>query len=107
MNDPELGMSVRLTETAIVVTLPILTIEMATPYALDQHSEGWTVVDARAFARAVLLELEAEQEDGTTIVAEMFDEVFRRAVDNGADGIEEPTPAPPRGQRWTRKTAVV
>jgi hypothetical protein len=104
--DPEVGMSVRLTDRDIVITLPVLTLEFAVPYALDSAEERWKVTDAQAFARDVVRELHNEQEDGTTIVAEMFDEVFRRALEQGGEGVDfnMPEPEPPRGEHWTHKS---
>ena len=48
-------------------------------------------------------ELKQEKEDGTTIIHEIFDEVFRRAVDAGAWGVEEIKNGPelPRKDNWT------
>jgi hypothetical protein len=50
------------------------------------------VTDVNVFADAILDELLAEQEDGTTLVHEMFDKAAERAVENGCEGIELPEP---------------
>lgn len=48
------------------------------------------VTDADLFAEAILYELNAESEDGTTIVHKMFDQAVENAIENGAEGIELP-----------------
>lgn len=110
------GLFVGIRKGALVVELALSGLGYAAPYALDQDgTDRWSVTDENEFGRAVLIELLRESEDGTTIVHEMFDEVFRRAVDMGAEGIEEGEspegieegPPPPRGsQRWTYWTGT-
>ena len=50
---------------------------------------GWRVTDGAAFARDLVHELNAESEDGTTVVHLMFDRAIERAIENGAQGVEE------------------
>jgi len=48
------------------------------------------VTDHDAFTKEVLAMLRREEEDGTTIVHEMFDKAVEMAIENGAEGIEIP-----------------
>jgi hypothetical protein len=68
--------------------------------AAAHHPEFWDgesgldkpnipVTDKILFARAVLMELQAEEEDGTTMLQELLDEAMKRAVENGCDGIDD------------------
>ena len=48
------------------------------------------VTSADTFACEVVRELEREEEDGTTPVHSLLDDVCMKAIDNGADGVELP-----------------
>ena len=47
------------------------------------------ITDADAFAKELVGELNAEQEDGTTSIHRMFDKAIWAAFENGAEGVEE------------------
>jgi hypothetical protein len=57
------------------------------------HSDNIEVVDANLFATELVLTLQEEAEDGTTLVHRMFDSAILRAYENGADGVKEAAPA--------------
>lgn len=52
------------------------------------------VLDADLFASEVVTELTREEEDGTTVVHQLFDQAFLDAIENGADGIQMPGDEP-------------
>jgi hypothetical protein len=52
--------------------------------------EGPKVTDIHAWCRAVLRVLNAESEDGSTLMTRVFDKAFLEAVEAGAEGIEIP-----------------
>lgn len=69
-------------------------------HAAAHHPEFWDgesgldkpnipVTDKLIFARAVLMELQDEEEDGTTMLHRLFDEAMKRAVENGCEGVDE------------------
>lgn len=47
-----------------------------------------TITNAQAFAQAVMHELTAESETGTTVVHRMLDKAGMDAIDHGAEGVE-------------------
>jgi len=93
MSDPS-RLDVELTDDAIVIRLPFETLTFAVtccPLLWDGDlDEGPTVTDVQAFARAVLEELRYEEEDGSTPVHRMYDRVFERACEMGAERIRMP-----------------
>jgi hypothetical protein len=59
----------------------------------DEESGEWAtpeVTDADKFAIEVVCELEAEAEDGTTLVHIAFDRAAANAIENGAQGVKLP-----------------
>lgn len=75
----------------IVIRVPILAVPFAASVAFDEAygEHGYSVTDAAEFARAIVGELRAEEEDGTTLVHRMLDKASTRALENGAEGIAE------------------
>lgn len=53
-----------------------------------QYEERLKITDKAAFLREFVRELQAEAEDGTTLVHRMLDAAFEQAVENGAEGID-------------------
>lgn len=47
------------------------------------------ITDESAFARALVAEMNREDEDGSTVIHLMFDKAIHLASEAGADGIEE------------------
>lgn len=45
------------------------------------------ITDAKGFAKDVVIELNREEEDGTTLVHRMFDQAFLRVAENGSEHI--------------------
>lgn len=48
------------------------------------------ITDAAKFAEAVVVELNRDSEDGSTLLTNMFDEAFQAAAEWGAEGIVFP-----------------
>lgn len=77
----------------IVIRVPLAAIPCAAlvafdeQYGFEQHS--LEVVDVDVFAGELVLELNRESEDGTTLVHLMLDRAVIRATENGAQGIED------------------
>lgn len=74
----------------IVIRMPINGIADAVRGANSLHA--WNtpiqVTDARAFAEDVCRTLNSDDEQGTTMVHELFDKAFSSAADDGAEGVE-------------------
>lgn len=47
------------------------------------------VTDVKAFAAAVVEELDREEENGATLVHHLFDRAMEEAVENGCEGIDD------------------
>lgn len=65
--------------------------------AYNDAKDEWEypkVTDPDVFAKEVVRELLQEEEDGTTLVHKMFDAAINEAIENGAEGIDVPSPAP-------------
>lgn len=73
----------------IVIRIDIETLPIAVEGGIDLGTiaSGGRVVDAYAFAKEVVYALNDEEEDGTTLVHEMFDAAFDDALDMGAQGV--------------------
>lgn len=74
----------------IVIRLPIDSIPMALKIAIDMGtvSDDVELTDATTFAKFIVDELNAEDEEGTTELMAVFDEAMERAINNGADGVD-------------------
>lgn len=59
-----------------------------------EEFEAPVVTNADAFAKEVLLQLLAEEEDGTTLVHKMFDKACEEALEQGGEGIDYPGDKP-------------
>lgn len=90
-------MTVGIEGEEIVIRTPIDSLSDAFKGAVElgRIPKGFVVTDQRAFAQAVLSELLDEDEQGTTIVHELFDQAMNNALENGADGVDEAPPEPP------------
>lgn len=56
----------------------------------EEHNdfEPPLIVDLNTWCKEVVIELNREKEDGTTLVHEMFDKAFQNAAESGAEGIK-------------------
>lgn len=75
----------------LVISIGIETLRHAialSPYMLNfvDFSEP-RIIDDDVFARDVLLELDREDEDGTTLVHLALDKAAERAIENGSEGV--------------------
>lgn len=76
----------------IVIRLDIDVLDGAVEQLWSCGRYGWPrykVTDKAAFARAFVAELNEEEEDGTTPIHLLFDNAAMRAIENGAEGVEE------------------
>ncbi len=74
----------------LVIRLPIdalVTATEACPAFEPIEDSAPKVTDPREWMKAVVDELNHEEEDGTTLVHLMLDEAFEKAADQGAEGI--------------------
>ncbi len=58
--------------------------------ACAEALDGLVVTDPSTFSKEVLHALKDEEEDGTTLVHRMLDDAIRNAIEQGAEGIEDP-----------------
>ncbi len=85
-------------EPVIVIRVPFSVL----PDALEQNPRdgsyvGGKVTSVQGFANEVVRELNAEAEDGTTPIHELFDRAMAAAIENGSEWYEFPerdTPKP-------------
>ena len=84
-------MEVKLENDTIIISLPIENIPAVVEgsWASGFMETRMKVSNAEAFARDLLHALNAEQEDGTTVVHRMFDKAIDDAIEQGAQGIED------------------
>ena len=87
---PKKRLSVSIDSDAIVIRLPLSTLPVvvhSAPWNMDENGDPIAVVaDAVVLASEVVRELKCEEEDGTTLVHEMFDKAIERAFETGAEG---------------------
>ena len=94
----EIALKVKLDGEDLVIRLPPDVLKDATErrpvleHFCDEHNdfEPPTVTHLPTWRKEVLRALNAEREDGTTLVHLMFDQAFKNAVEAGAEGIEIP-----------------
>lgn len=56
----------------------------------DYYLDDIIVTDQNEFAQAILEQLNAEEEDGSTMVHRMLERAAEKAVENGCEGVELP-----------------
>ena len=59
--------------------------------ACEEVFDGLVVDNESAFSKEVLRTLKDEEEDGTTLVHRMFDNAIREAIEQGAEGVGDPS----------------
>lgn len=86
----------------LMIEIGIDTLAFATTESpkLQRYDDGDyltpKVTDADEWAREVVRALNDEEEDGSTPLTRFLDDVFQRAVDDGAQGIVMPAEEPGR-----------
>lgn len=93
MSDREQPLRVEITdEGLLLISIGIETlghaVELKPGYSKSDGSSAVTITNIDQFAAAVALELESEEEDGTTLVHIALDEAADQAIENGAEGID-------------------
>lgn len=91
-------LEVGLRDGVLSITIGVDTFRTAIEFApdlevYDEEEDDFArpkIVDADAFAKDLLAELEREEEDGTTMVHRMLDRAAAEAMENGCFGIQEP-----------------
>lgn len=51
-------------------------------------SERWKVTDEPTFAKELMIQMNRESENGTTLVHRMCDEAIKKVLESGGDGID-------------------
>jgi hypothetical protein len=78
----------------IAITIGIETIAHAAPFSTEKLTEEGkfhrpVITDKKTLAAAVIEQLLAEREDGSTPVTRMLDECIVSAIESGCDGVAE------------------
>lgn len=55
----------------------------------NDHIQENSISDKRQFAKDVVYELTDEREDGSSLLADLFDEAEKNAVENGSLGLKD------------------
>ena len=84
---------VDLDEDRVVISMGVNTLKCCADHAPQFYDDELgrqtvLVTDAHAFAHEVVRMLGSEDEVGSSLVIEMFDQAMDRAVDDGCDGVE-------------------
>lgn len=91
-------LNVAIVDGRLEITMGVETFKTAVQYGPDfgniSDPEEIDVYDPDTFANEVLRCLEAEEEDGTTVIHRMLDRAIERAVEHGAEGIRLPEDEP-------------
>jgi len=81
------GIKVSLNEGRIIISLDIKTLA----FCANEHPlffvDPVKVTDAQVFAEEIVRVLKEEQEDGSTILTNLFDDAIVMAVEDGCEGI--------------------
>lgn len=87
---PDMSGRAVLLNDAITITLPVahLAAVVEGSWAMGALDTRWKITDAAAFARDLVNELNAEDEQGTTRIHRMLDGAIEEAIEQGAEGIE-------------------
>ena len=54
----------------------------------DEYIRNFAITDAKEFAQDVMLALQHEEEDGSTPLSKLFDEMGQAAIDDGSTGVD-------------------
>lgn len=73
----------------ISIDVSALPVILSGSLAVRNADPLYRVTDAHAFAAELVLALNHEDEDGSTVVHKMFDAAMDEAIDQGAEGVEE------------------
>ncbi len=74
----------------IVIRLPIANIQNALKHGPGEVMPSAKITDVDLFAKDVVMALNAEKEDGSTTIHDLFDQAFLDAIDDGSQGVAEP-----------------
>jgi hypothetical protein len=88
---PEYGQAV-IQNGEVIIRIPIATLPLAMSGACDLQAiePRYEVTDAELFARALVRELNKDDEQGTTRIHRMLDAAMNEAIEQGAEGVSEP-----------------
>lgn len=76
---------------SIVIRVPLHVLQTVVDgaWVLASLDKRYLLTDIPAFAKEFINQLNDEDEEGTTAIHKMFDRCIERAIDQGAEGIEE------------------
>lgn len=81
-------LKVQIEGSEIVLRLPLETLKHCTDHHPELEGEV-AITHLAKFAEDVVLALEEEEEDGTTVLMKSIDIAIVKAVENGSEGCEE------------------
>ena len=75
----------------IVIEFPIGSLPQVLEgaWASGALSSRWRITDEQAFAKDLVIEMNRESENGTTLVHKMCDAAINELLEGGVEGIEE------------------
>ena len=75
----------------IIIRAPIASLPNVVEgaWAIGALNERWKITDPALFAKELVLALNDEDEQGTTMIHKTFDKAILEALEQGAEGIEE------------------
>lgn len=76
--------SAKVVKNNIVISMDIESLIIGSP-----GFDGFTITNKKIFIKELINTLLTEEEDGTTPIHRMFDNVIIETIDNGSEGIEE------------------
>ena len=85
------NINIEIVDGRLVVSASVGTMVQAFKYCsnyMAQFDEHKYTIDGPVFAREIMGELLAEDEDGTTLIHQMFDKAAERAIEKGCKGVE-------------------
>ena len=85
MDNKELPLSMEIKDGQLVISIGINTLAFAT----GVYITDFKIINNEGFAKDILNELDAEEEDGSTMVHRMFDTAANNAIENGSEAVEE------------------
>ncbi|MGL4925633.1 MAG: hypothetical protein ACRC4K_02180 [Plesiomonas shigelloides] len=81
-------LSVDLNPTKLVISIGKETLLHAIETGRSYGLGDVKIINNELFLEEIVRELNAEREDGTTLIHEAIDQAVSNAIENGADGVE-------------------
>ena len=98
-NKRGLGASIEGDDLVIRIALGVLDFafehsEYNTPYVeeIGDYVKQYKITDTKEFAKAVVIALHDEREDGSNLMTDLMDKASQDAAESGCEGVEEIAP---------------